>query len=152
MPKNDAPAPSQVCPGIRIHAIDIVQPPGIGISPIADMEPHQTVVTAALMANSNAETPKKTRWEVRSETMCPEIKKAFDERSQEPEFRSQEDLAQVGTRFLAGSPIRPFAVSPCRRVAVSPCRRVAASPRRPLAHSPTPRDAHSLDHRLVYSS
>jgi hypothetical protein len=24
-------------PGIRIHAIDIVQPPGIGISPIADI-------------------------------------------------------------------------------------------------------------------
>src|SRR5439155_511699 len=30
MPRNDAAAPGHVCPGIRIHAIDIVQPPGIG--------------------------------------------------------------------------------------------------------------------------
>jgi hypothetical protein len=33
-----------VCPGIRIHAIDMVQPPGIGISPSADMDAHQTIV------------------------------------------------------------------------------------------------------------
>jgi hypothetical protein len=33
MRRNDAAAPGQVCPGIRIHAIDIVQRPGIGISP-----------------------------------------------------------------------------------------------------------------------
>ncbi|HEX2462711.1 MAG TPA: hypothetical protein VHJ58_21405 [Vicinamibacterales bacterium] len=45
MPRNDAAAPGHVCPGIRIHAIDIVQPPGIGISPIADMDAHQTIVT-----------------------------------------------------------------------------------------------------------
>jgi hypothetical protein len=50
MPRNDAAAPAHVCPGIRIHAIDIVQPPGIGIRPIADMDPHQTMVTAALAA------------------------------------------------------------------------------------------------------
>ena len=50
MPRNDAAALGHVCPGIRIHAIDIVQPPGIGISPIADMDPHQTIVTAALAA------------------------------------------------------------------------------------------------------
>jgi hypothetical protein len=31
MPRNDAAAPGHACPGIRIHAIDIVQPPGIGI-------------------------------------------------------------------------------------------------------------------------
>ena len=49
MPRNDAAAPGHVCPGIRIHAIDIVQPPGIGISPIADMEAHQTIVSAALV-------------------------------------------------------------------------------------------------------
>src|ERR1700726_1294065 len=67
MPTNDAAAPGQVCPGIRIHAIDIVQPPGIGISPIADMDAHQTIVTAALPAKSSAETPKKARWEARSE-------------------------------------------------------------------------------------
>jgi hypothetical protein len=46
--------PSATC----IHAIDIVQPPGIGISPIADMDAHQTIVTAALAAKSRAETPK----------------------------------------------------------------------------------------------
>jgi hypothetical protein len=58
MPTNDVAAPGHVCPGIRIHAIDIVQPPGIGISPIADMEAHQTMVTAALTAKTSAETPK----------------------------------------------------------------------------------------------
>jgi hypothetical protein len=60
MPRNDAAAPSHVCPGIRIHAIDIDQPPGIGISAIADMDAHQTIVTAALAVKSSAETPKKT--------------------------------------------------------------------------------------------
>src|SRR5260221_1714290 len=73
MPRNDAAAPGHVCPGIRIHAIDIVQPPGIGIPPIADMDAHQTIVTAALAAKSSAETPKKARWEARSETMRREI-------------------------------------------------------------------------------
>src|ERR1700716_4400088 len=68
MPRNDAPAPGHVCPHIRVHAIDIVQLPGIGISPIADMEAHQTIVTAALAANSSAETPKKARSDVRSTT------------------------------------------------------------------------------------
>ena len=47
MPRNDAAAPAHVCPGIRIHAIDIVQPPGMGIPPIADMDVHQAIVTAA---------------------------------------------------------------------------------------------------------
>src|SRR5206468_1447766 len=56
MPKNDAAAPGHVCPGIRIHAIDIVQRPGIGIPPIADMDAHQTIVTAALAAKSSAES------------------------------------------------------------------------------------------------
>src|SRR6266498_4001627 len=73
MPRNDAAAPGHVCPGIRIHAIDIVQPPGIGISPIADMDAPQTIVTAALAAKSSAETPKKARWEARLETMRREI-------------------------------------------------------------------------------
>jgi hypothetical protein len=73
MPRNDAAAPGQVCPGIRIHAIDIVQPPGIGISAIADMDAHQTIVTAALAAKSSAETAKKARWKARSETMRREI-------------------------------------------------------------------------------
>src|SRR5260370_23477226 len=69
MPRNDAAAPGQVCVGIRIHAIDIVQPPGIGIPPIADMDVHQVIVAAALAAKSSAETPKKARWEARSESM-----------------------------------------------------------------------------------
>ncbi len=73
MPRNDAATPGHVCPGIRIHAIDIVQPPGIGISPIADMDAHQTIVTAALVANSSAEMPKKARSEARPETMRREI-------------------------------------------------------------------------------
>ena len=58
MPRNDAAAPGHVWPGIRIHVIDIVQPPGIGIPPIADIDAHQTIVTAALAAKSSAETPK----------------------------------------------------------------------------------------------
>ncbi len=53
-PRNDAATPGHVCPGIRIHAMDIVQPPGIGISPIADMDAHQMIVTAALAAKSDA--------------------------------------------------------------------------------------------------
>ena len=36
---NAAAAPSHVCPGIRIHAMDIVQPPGICIPP--RIEPHR---------------------------------------------------------------------------------------------------------------
>jgi len=67
MPMNDAAASGHDCPGIRIHTIDIVQPPGIGILRIADMDVHQTIVSAALAAKSNAEIPTKARWEVRSE-------------------------------------------------------------------------------------
>jgi hypothetical protein len=70
MPRNEAAAPGQLCPGIRIQSIDIVQPPGILISPIVDMDPHQKTVTAALTAKNIAETPKKARREARSETMC----------------------------------------------------------------------------------
>src|SRR2546430_17727967 len=69
MPRNDAAAPGHVCPGIRIHAIDIVQPPGIDSSPIADMDAHQTIVSAAQAAKKAAETPKKACWEARSEAM-----------------------------------------------------------------------------------
>src|SRR5687767_4522632 len=69
MPRNDAAAPGQVCPGIRIHAIDIVQPPGIGISPIPDIDAHQPTVSTVLAAKSSAETPRKARWEACSETM-----------------------------------------------------------------------------------
>src|SRR6202158_4070865 len=73
MPRNDAAAPGHVCPGIRIHAIDIVQPPGIGISPIADMDAHQTIVTAALAAKTSAATAKNACREAFSEAMGREI-------------------------------------------------------------------------------
>jgi hypothetical protein len=69
IPKNEAAASAHVCPGIRIHAIDIVQPPGIGIPGIADMDAHQTIVSAKLVAKSNAKTPTKARSEVRSEAI-----------------------------------------------------------------------------------
>jgi hypothetical protein len=55
-----SPSPRLIQP--CIHAIDIVQPPGIGI-PIADMDAHQTIVSAALPAKSSAETARKARWE-----------------------------------------------------------------------------------------
>src|SRR6478735_1561008 len=61
MPRNDAAAPIHVCPGIRIHAIDIVQPPGMGMPPIADMDPHQTTVPTALPIKSSAATPRNAR-------------------------------------------------------------------------------------------
>src|SRR5258705_9254375 len=69
MPTNVAAAPGHVWPGIRIHAIAIVQPPGIGISPIADMDAHQAIVTARLPAKSSAEAPKNACWEARCEFM-----------------------------------------------------------------------------------
>jgi hypothetical protein len=59
MRRNDAAAPGQLCPGIRIHAIDIVHPPGIGITPIADMDMHQTTVSAELIAKSSTEVARK---------------------------------------------------------------------------------------------
>jgi hypothetical protein len=59
MARNDVAAPGHDCPGIRIHAIEMVQPPGIGISLIVDMDAQQKVVSAALTAKSSAETPKK---------------------------------------------------------------------------------------------
>src|SRR4051794_5656467 len=68
-PRNDAAAPGHVWPGIRIHVIDIVQPPGIGISPIAGMDAHPWAVSAALAAKSSAETPRNACWETRSEAM-----------------------------------------------------------------------------------
>src|SRR5512138_3417395 len=77
MPRKDAAAPAHVCPGIRIHAMDIVQPPGIGISPIADMDAHQPIVAAALAAKSSAETDRNARREARSEDMAPRPRSAL---------------------------------------------------------------------------
>src|SRR6185437_6936011 len=73
MPRNDVATPGHVVPQIGIPAIDIVQPPGIGISPVVDMDVDRMIVAAALAAKSSAEMPKKARSEVRSETMCREI-------------------------------------------------------------------------------
>jgi hypothetical protein len=69
MPRNEAAALGHVSPAIRIQAIDIAQPPGIGISPIADMDPHQAVVSAALATKSSAEVAKKACCEARSGTI-----------------------------------------------------------------------------------
>ncbi|HEY3859547.1 MAG TPA: hypothetical protein VGM47_08055 [Gammaproteobacteria bacterium] len=63
VPKNMAPTPGQVCPGMGIHAIDRVQPPDIHIPPIAAMDAHPAIVPAALAANNSAETPKKAGWD-----------------------------------------------------------------------------------------
>jgi hypothetical protein len=65
MPRNDIAAPGHVCPHIRIHIVDIIQPPGMGISPIADMDTAPAIVTAALTANSSAETPMNARLDAR---------------------------------------------------------------------------------------
>src|SRR3954453_15551038 len=67
--RNEAAASIQVCPGIRIHIIDIVQPPGIGIPRMPDMDAPQTIVSAALVAKIDTEMPTKARWEVRSEAI-----------------------------------------------------------------------------------
>jgi hypothetical protein len=63
IPTKEAPAAAQVCPGIRIHTMDMVQPPGIDILSIADIDAHQPIVPAALAARTNVETPKKAYWE-----------------------------------------------------------------------------------------
>lgn len=53
MARNDAAA-GQLCPDIRIQAIDIVQPPGIRMLP--DIDPHQRMVSATLPMNKAAAT------------------------------------------------------------------------------------------------
>src|SRR5215207_2971400 len=61
--RNDAAAPDHVWPGIRIHAIDIVQPPGISINPVAVIELHHSMVSPALAATSSVEMPMKQAWD-----------------------------------------------------------------------------------------
>src|SRR5436190_16215646 len=73
MPTNDAAAPGHVCPGIRIHTIDIVQPPGIGIVPIADIDADQALVSAALTTKRSAETPRNARCEGRTQAICLDL-------------------------------------------------------------------------------
>src|SRR5689334_8596887 len=65
MPRNDAAATAQPWPGI--HAIDIVQPPGIFMPSMADIDAPQAMVPAALAANSSPETPRNACREARSE-------------------------------------------------------------------------------------
>ena len=73
MPSNEAAAPAHVCSGIRIQAIDIVQPPGISIPPIVDMEAHQTIVNVVLAANSSEETARTACSALRSEALRRKI-------------------------------------------------------------------------------
>jgi hypothetical protein len=40
----------------------MLQPPGIGISPIADMDAQELIVATVLATRSRAEMPKKARW------------------------------------------------------------------------------------------
>src|SRR5215213_1391621 len=61
--RKDTAAGTHVCPDTRIHPIDTVQPPGIGIPPIPDMDVDQPIVTAALPAKRSAERTRNARWE-----------------------------------------------------------------------------------------
>jgi hypothetical protein len=69
MPRNDDATAGHVCPHMRIHVIDIVQSPGIGIPPIADMEVQQAIVAAALTVKVSAEMPKNVRCEACQEAI-----------------------------------------------------------------------------------
>jgi hypothetical protein len=60
MPTNDAAIPAHVCPHIGVHTVDIVQPPVIGNSPIADIDALPAIVAAALPAKHSTDTPRKT--------------------------------------------------------------------------------------------
>jgi hypothetical protein len=73
MPMKDAAALDQDCPGIRIHTIDIFQPPGIAIPCIVDMDAHQTIVSAMLTAKSEPAIPKKARSEALSVSMLRQV-------------------------------------------------------------------------------
>src|SRR5215470_319101 len=75
MPMNAAAAPGHVCPGIRIHAIDIVQPPGIGIPPIDAMEAHQARVTAAEATKSNADAARNADEDGRTAALNPRTRR-----------------------------------------------------------------------------
>jgi hypothetical protein len=61
MPRNAVAIAGRVWPGMRIHIIDMFQPPGIGMSGIADIELHEVIVDAVLAANRAAEVPTKAR-------------------------------------------------------------------------------------------
>ena len=95
MPSDEAAAPADVCSGIFIQAIDIVQPPGISIPPIAGMEPHQTVVNVVLAANISEETAR---------TVCSA-------------FRSEARRRRIhGPAVITCVSFRRLCVAPCRAV------------------------------------
>ncbi len=67
MAMNEAVMPAQLWPGIRIHAMDMVQPPGIPMPGMAAMDLYQRIVTAALITKTSAAAAINTRRE-----FCPE--------------------------------------------------------------------------------
>jgi len=94
MPRNDAAAPGHVCPGIRIHAIDIVQPPGIGISPIADMDVHQMIVSACWLLRAGLR-----RRKTLAEKLAPKPSYLCNIRLKAQECSSQSDLYGLSGSF-----------------------------------------------------
>src|SRR5260370_12458418 len=54
--RNAVAAPAQVCPGMRIHIIARVQPPGIAMPPA--MARDHAIVPAAVATNTSATVPK----------------------------------------------------------------------------------------------
>jgi hypothetical protein len=69
--RKDAVALNSDCPYMGIHVIDILQPPGIGISCIADMDTHHTIVTTTLAVKSNATIPQNVRSAFLSDVIFP---------------------------------------------------------------------------------
>jgi hypothetical protein len=94
IPTNDPATPSQVCPGIRIQAIDIVQPPGIIMPPVADIEVQQTTVTAALTPNRRPQTARKAGCEMRSEGMREIYCEAMSLRLMQTPFQQRRSVGQ----------------------------------------------------------
>src|SRR6185503_14057571 len=131
MPINAIAALIQLCPGIRIHAIDMVQPPGIGIALIVDIETQRKIVAAALQKKSSAAMAKKAR----SPVLCPNSssRKIFP--------------CVWATQFMIVPPLLLLLLTRCRDylrvfiliVPTPPDARFVASARRPiepLIHSP----------------
>jgi len=58
---------------MRIHIIDMLHPPGIGMSCIADIELHQAIVSAVLAATNAAPIEKNMRFDVTTEAMRMEF-------------------------------------------------------------------------------
>jgi hypothetical protein len=67
MPRKDAAASISDLPGMGIHSIDIIQPPGIAIPCMAGIDALQKIVNPTLVRNSNAETAMNAQSDVLSE-------------------------------------------------------------------------------------